>query len=119
MVPARTPERPDMATNVAENAVIDCTDCGEADPDWDNPMQRVCHDFLAAKRSSKGKGKAIKPQARKRKASDTGGVGAGPWKSTKSGTDNTDVIGAMQLDAAGGRRGDGSAERHSRQQGEC
>ena len=37
-------------------------------------MQRVCHDCLAAKRSSKGKGKPVKSQAGKRKASDTGGV---------------------------------------------
>ena len=37
-------------------------------------MQRVCHGCLDAKRSSKDKGKAVKPQARKRKASDTGGV---------------------------------------------
>ena len=64
--------------------------CGEADPDCDNPMQRVRHDCLAAKRSSEGKGKAVKPQAGKHKASDTGGVGAGPWKNAKSGTDNTD-----------------------------
>ena len=39
-------------------------------------MQRVCHDSLAAKRCFKGKGKAVKPQARKRRASDTGGVDA-------------------------------------------
>ena len=63
-------------------------------------MQRVCHDCLAAKRSSKGKGKAVKPQAGKRKELDTGGVGAGPWKNAKSGTDNTGVIEVMQLDAA-------------------
>ena len=63
-------------------------------------MQRVCHECLAAERSSKGKGKAVKPQSGKRKAPDTGGVGAGPWKNAKSGTDNTDVIEAMQLDAA-------------------
>ena len=37
-------------------------------------MQRVCHDCLAVKRSSKGKGKEVKPQAGKRKASDRGGV---------------------------------------------
>ena len=37
-------------------------------------MQRVCHDYLAAKRPSKANGKAVKPQAGKRKASDTGGV---------------------------------------------
>ena len=77
LVPARTPERPDG---------LWC----EANPDCDNPMQRVCHDYPAAKRSSKGKGKAVKPQAGKRRASDTGGVGAGPWKNAKSGTDNTD-----------------------------
>ena len=37
-------------------------------------MQRVCHECLAAERSSKGKGKAVKPQSGKRKAPDTGGV---------------------------------------------
>ena len=37
-------------------------------------MERVYHDYLAPKRSSKGKGKVVKPQAGKCKASDTGGV---------------------------------------------
>ena len=36
-----------------------------------------------------GKRKAVKPQAGKRKASDPGGVGAGSWKSAKSGTEKT------------------------------
>ena len=66
MVLARTPKRP---------GGHECrVKCGKADADCDNPMQRVCHDCLAAKRSSKGKGKAVKPQAGTRKASDTGGV---------------------------------------------
>ena len=67
--------------------------CGEADPDCDNPMQRVWHDCLAAKQCLKdvaGKLKAVKPQAGKRKASDTGGGGAGSWNSAKSGTEKTE-----------------------------
>ena len=74
LVPARTPERPDGHERRGKCGGRLHGLCGEADPDCDNPMQRVCHDCLAAKRSSKGKGKAVKPQAGKREASDTGGV---------------------------------------------
>ena len=76
LVPARTPERPDGHECRGKCGGRLHGLCGEADPDSDNPMQRVCHDCLAAKPSSKGKDKAVKPQAGKRKASDTGGVGA-------------------------------------------
>ena len=100
MFPARTPERPDGHECRGKCGGRLHGLCGEADPDRDNPMQRVCHDCLAAKRYSKGKGNAVKPQVERRKASDTGGVGAGPWKNAKSVTDNTDVMEAMQLDAA-------------------
>ena len=100
MFPARTPERPDGHECRGKCGGRPHGLCGEADPDRDNPMQRVCHDCLAAKRYSKGKGNAVKPQVERRKASDTGGVGAGPWKNAKSVTDNTDVMEAMQLDAA-------------------
>ena len=115
LVPARTPERPDGHECRGKCCGRRHGLCGEADPDCDNPMQRVCHDCLATKRSSKGKSNAVKPQAGKRKASDTGGVGAGPWKNAKSGTDNTDVIEAMQLDAADVMT---EAQGHSCQQGE-
>ena len=96
MVPARTPERPDGHECRGKCGGRLQGLCGEADPDCDNPMQRVYHDCLAAKRSSKGKGKAVKAQAGKCKASDTGGVGAGPWKNAKSGTDNTGKITAHE-----------------------
>ena len=74
-VPARTPEGPDGHECRGKCSGRLHGICGEADPDCDNPMQCVCHDCLAAKRSSKGKRKAVKPQAEKRKASDTDGVG--------------------------------------------
>ena len=89
LVPARTPERPDGHECRGKCGGRLHRRCSEADPDCDNPMSRVCHDCLAAKRSSKGKGETVKPQAGKRKALDTGGVGAGPWKQAKSETDNT------------------------------
>ena len=63
LVPARTPERPDGHECHGKCGGRMHGLCGEADPDCDNPKQRVCHDCLAAKRSSKGKGKAVKPQA--------------------------------------------------------
>ena len=74
LVPVCTPERPDGHECRGNFGGRLHGLCGEADPDCDNP-KRVCHDCLAAKRSSKGKGKAVKPQAGKREASDTGGVG--------------------------------------------
>ena len=74
LVPGRTHERPDGYECHGKCGGRLHGLCGEADPDCDNPMQRVCHDCLAAKRSSNGKGKAVKPQAGKREASDTGGV---------------------------------------------
>ena len=53
--------------------------CCEAEPACDNPMQRVCHDCLAAKAILEGRrGQAQggqKPQTGNRKASDTSGVG--------------------------------------------
>ena len=92
LVPALNPERPN-----GHGCRGKCGDrlhglCGEADPDCDNPMQRVCNDCLAVKHCSKdvaGKRKAVKPQAGKRKASDTGSVGAGSWNSARSGTEKT------------------------------
>ena len=76
MVPARTPERPDGHECRGKCGGRLRGLCGEANPDCDDPMQRVCHDCLVAinKRSSKGKSKAVKPQVGKSKASGTGGV---------------------------------------------
>ena len=62
------------ATSVAENGWSTARTLVKPIRTATTPMQRVYHDCLAAKRSSKGKGKAVKPQAGKRKASDTGGV---------------------------------------------
>ena len=72
LVPALTPERRDGHECRGKCGGRLHGLCGEADPDCDDPMQRICHDCLAAKQSSKevaGKRKASKPQAGKRKAS--------------------------------------------------
>ena len=73
LVPGLTPERPDGPECRGERGGRLHGLCGEADPDCDNPMQRICHYCLAAKQCSKDvadKRKAGKPQAGKRKASD-------------------------------------------------
>ena len=71
--------------NAVENAVADLTGFrGEADPECENPMQRVRHARLAAKQSPKDV--AGKHKAGQREAADRGGGGAGPWKSGRSGT---------------------------------
>ena len=74
LVPASTPERPDGHECRGKCGGRLHGLCGEAEPNCDNPVPRVCHDGHATKRSSQGKAKAVKPQAGKRKASDTGGV---------------------------------------------
>ena len=55
LVLARTPKRPDGHECRGKCGGRLHGLCGEADQDCDNPMQRVCHDCLATKRSSKGK----------------------------------------------------------------
>ena len=89
------------ATNVAENTLVDCTDSVL------KPIRTATTQCTAAAMIAlppidirRARGQAVKPQAGKRKASDTGGVGVRPWNNAKSRTDNTDAIEAIQLDAA-------------------
>ena len=66
--------------------------CGDADPDCDDAMPRVCHDCLAAKRSSKDV--SGKHKAGKRKVEETGAGGAGSRKSASDDTTTTYGVGA-------------------------
>ena len=53
MIPDRTPKRPDGHECRGKCGGRLFGFCGEADPDFDRPIEHVCHDCLATKQSSK------------------------------------------------------------------